>query len=253
MAPLHELVEVCERHGAALIVDETHSFGAQGPGGAGLVVAAGLAERVHFRTIGLSKAVASRGGLIVCSRRNAEYFRYESLPAIFSTSVMQHEVAGYDAVLDILENEEWRRDQPARQSRLPQGGARSARLQRRGLEDADHRAGGRRHPPDDDAARCARIPRRVRRDLLPARDAGEALPHPLHGQLRLEPRASSIASSRSAPTSARKWAWPSGARRGARRVAVTTQAADASATPQRARARASKPLDRPAQRRAALS
>jgi CAI-1 autoinducer synthase len=109
IAPLTELVEVCERHGAALIVDETHSFGAQGPGGAGLVVAAGLAERVHFRTIGLSKAVASRGGIVVCSKRNAEYFRYESLPAIFSTSVMQHEVAGFSAVLDIFESEEWRR------------------------------------------------------------------------------------------------------------------------------------------------
>ena len=110
IAPMAELVAVCERHGAALVIDETHSFGAQGPDGAGLVVAAGLAERVHFRTIGLSKAVASRGGLIVCSRRNAEYFRYESLPAIFSTSVMQHEVAGFDAVLDILQREDWRRD-----------------------------------------------------------------------------------------------------------------------------------------------
>jgi CAI-1 autoinducer synthase len=109
IAPLLELVEVCERRGAALIVDETHSFGAQGPGGAGLVVAAGLASRVHFRTIGLSKAAASRGGIVVCSKRNAEYFRYESLPAIFSTSVMQHEVAGYSAVLDIFESEEWRR------------------------------------------------------------------------------------------------------------------------------------------------
>jgi CAI-1 autoinducer synthase len=109
LAPLSELVELCERHGAALVVDETHSFGAQGPSGAGLVVAAGLADRVHFRTIGLSKAVASRGGIIACSRRNAEYFSYESLPAIFSTSVMQHEVAGFNAVLDILENEEWRR------------------------------------------------------------------------------------------------------------------------------------------------
>jgi len=109
IAPLKEFVEVCEHHGAALIVDETHSFGAQGPKGAGLVAAAGLCDRVHFRTVGLSKAVASRGGIIVCSQHNAEYFRYESLPAIFSTSVMQHEVAGYDAVLDILENEEWRR------------------------------------------------------------------------------------------------------------------------------------------------
>ena len=110
IAPLDELVEVCERHGAALIVDETHSFGTQGPNGAGLVVAAGLAERVHFRTVGLSKAVASRGGLVVSSRRNIEYFRYEALPTIFSTSVMQHEVAGFDAVLDIFEKEDWRRD-----------------------------------------------------------------------------------------------------------------------------------------------
>jgi CAI-1 autoinducer synthase len=110
LAPLKDFVEICERYGAALIVDETHSFGAQGPSGAGLVVAAGLADRVHFRTIGLSKAVASRGGVIACSRRNAEYFRYESLPAIFSTSVMQHEVAGFDAVLDIFESEGWRRD-----------------------------------------------------------------------------------------------------------------------------------------------
>jgi CAI-1 autoinducer synthase len=109
LAPLKDFVEICERYGAALIVDETHSFGAQGPNGAGLVAAAGLAERVHFRTVGLSKAVASRGGLIACSRRNAEYFRYESLPAIFSTSVMQHEVAGFDAVLDIFEKEGWRR------------------------------------------------------------------------------------------------------------------------------------------------
>lgn len=110
LAPLKEFVEVCERHGGALVVDETHSFGAQGPDGAGLVVAAGLAERVHFRTVGLSKAVASRGGLVASSRRNIEYFRYEALPTIFSTSVMQHEVAGFDAVLDILQREDWRRD-----------------------------------------------------------------------------------------------------------------------------------------------
>lgn len=35
--------------------------------------------------------------------------RYEAVPAIFSTSVLHHEVAGYNAVLDILEIEDWRR------------------------------------------------------------------------------------------------------------------------------------------------
>ena len=42
------------------LVDETHSFGTHGPLGAGMVVQQGLADRVHFRTVGLSKAVASR-------------------------------------------------------------------------------------------------------------------------------------------------------------------------------------------------
>ncbi|MEL6287735.1 MAG: alpha-hydroxyketone-type quorum-sensing autoinducer synthase [Pseudomonadota bacterium] len=111
VAPLADIVDVVERHGCVLVVDETHSFGAHGKNGGGLCVALGLEERVHFRTIGLSKAVASRGGAIACSKRNAEYFRYESLPVIFSTSVLQHEVAGYDAVLDILANETWRQAQ----------------------------------------------------------------------------------------------------------------------------------------------
>ncbi|MEL7543513.1 MAG: aminotransferase class I/II-fold pyridoxal phosphate-dependent enzyme, partial [Pseudomonadota bacterium] len=111
VAPLEEIVEIVERHDCVLVVDETHSFGAHGVDGGGLCLALGIADRVHFRTIGLSKAVASRGGAIACSARNAEYFRYESLPVIFSTSVLQHEVAGYDAVLDVFATETWRQEQ----------------------------------------------------------------------------------------------------------------------------------------------
>ena len=37
IAPLAEFVEVCEKYGCAIVVDETHSFGTQGPEGAGLV------------------------------------------------------------------------------------------------------------------------------------------------------------------------------------------------------------------------
>ena len=72
-------------------------------------MALGLADRVHFRTVGLSKAVASRGGVVVGSARNMEFFRYEAYPMIFSTSVLGHEVAGFEAALDIIETEEWRR------------------------------------------------------------------------------------------------------------------------------------------------
>lgn len=101
---------MAEDGGCAIIVDETHAFGCHGPDGAGLVVEHGLADRVHFRTIGLSKAMAARGGMVIGSRRNMEYFRYEARPMIFSTSVLGYEVAGFDMALDIIAAEPWRRE-----------------------------------------------------------------------------------------------------------------------------------------------
>ena len=110
IAPLADLVTVAEQNGCALLVDETHSFGAQGSDGGGLVPALGLSSRVHFRTLGLSKAVASRGGAVLCSAPVADLFRYEALPMIFSTSVLAHEVAGFEAALAVIRDEPWRRD-----------------------------------------------------------------------------------------------------------------------------------------------
>lgn len=121
-APLAAFVEVAERHGCVLVVDETHSFGAHGTDGAGLVEAAGLTGRVHFRTLGLSKAVSSRGGAIICSARNADFYRYEAMPMIFSTTVLAHEVAGFEAALDIIRDEPWRRQRlHANHTRLRDG------------------------------------------------------------------------------------------------------------------------------------
>ncbi len=47
----------------------------------------------------------------MCSQRNAEFVRYELLPVIFSTQVLAHEVAGYNAALDIFASEPWRQRQ----------------------------------------------------------------------------------------------------------------------------------------------
>ena len=109
MCPLTDVIETGSAHGCVLVVDESHSLGTHGPGGSGLVVELGLADRVHFRTASLAKAFAGRAGVIACSERFQDYFKFESRPAIFSSTLLPHEVAGIDATIEVIEREPWRR------------------------------------------------------------------------------------------------------------------------------------------------
>lgn len=102
VAPLLEMVELAEGSGSMLIVDESHSLGTHGPQGAGLVAELGLAHRVHFRTASLAKAFAGRAGLITCSSHFKGYFLSASRPAIFSSCLLEHELAWFDAALDFI-------------------------------------------------------------------------------------------------------------------------------------------------------
>lgn len=102
VAPLADMAEISRRYGAILVVDESHSLGLFGPMGAGLVAALDLQDKVDFITASLSKTFASRGGIIIGSSENLEYFRYTARPAIFSSSVMDHEAAGFLATQEIV-------------------------------------------------------------------------------------------------------------------------------------------------------
>ena len=97
VAPLEDIVRVAEAGECVIIVDEAHSLGTHGPQGRGLVEELGLTSRVHFRTASLAKAFAGRAGLIACSARLAEFIKYHSNPAIFSSGLLPHEIAGLEA------------------------------------------------------------------------------------------------------------------------------------------------------------
>jgi CAI-1 autoinducer synthase len=109
VAPLVEMVEIAERSGCVLIVDESHSLGTHGPRGAGMVAELGLSERVHFRTASLAKAFAGRAGFITCSSKFKGYFLSESRPAIFSSCMLTHELAWFDAAIDFVAKADDRR------------------------------------------------------------------------------------------------------------------------------------------------
>lgn len=110
VCPLEEVIEIGNRHGCVLVVDESHSLGTHGQRGEGIVAASGLSDRVHFRTASLAKAFAGRAGFIACTSRCSEYIKYESFPSIFSSTLLNHEVAGLNATLDVIKAEGWRRN-----------------------------------------------------------------------------------------------------------------------------------------------
>jgi CAI-1 autoinducer synthase len=111
ICPLAEITTVSERSGCILAVDESHAIGVYGPYGEGLVHTLGLTAKVQYRTFSLSKAFATRAGMVAGPARVMSYFPYEARPAIFSSAVLQHEVAGLAATLKVVQEEDWRRQQ----------------------------------------------------------------------------------------------------------------------------------------------
>ena len=98
-APLAELCEVAERHGAMTYVDEAHSLGISGANGSGVAEAEGVLDRVDFIVGTFSKSLGAAGGF--CASRHAELdmVRYASRPYIFTASPVPSVIASTRAAL----------------------------------------------------------------------------------------------------------------------------------------------------------
>lgn len=103
VCPLQSMVEVVERHGCMLLVDESHSLGTHGPAGAGLCADMGLSHRVHFISASLAKAVAGRAGFFTLPAQLRSYVITASYPTMFSSCLLAHEVAGLRATVAVLQ------------------------------------------------------------------------------------------------------------------------------------------------------
>ncbi|NTV99022.1 MAG: quorum-sensing autoinducer synthase [Chlorobiaceae bacterium] len=110
IAPLVEIIEIANRYECISIVDESHSLGTHGPHGSGLVAEMGLTDKVHFITGSLAKAFAGRAGIIICSSRFAKYYPYMAFPAIFSSALLPHEIAGLRATIKVIREGDDRRE-----------------------------------------------------------------------------------------------------------------------------------------------
>jgi CAI-1 autoinducer synthase len=94
-------LEICEQHDCVLVLDEAHSFGLFGDGG-GLAVDLRIADRVHFRTVSLNKALGGHGGLIAGNREMMKLVRARCRSIIFSSATSSVSAGGHRAALEVL-------------------------------------------------------------------------------------------------------------------------------------------------------
>ena len=112
VAPLSEIVELAQAHGARTIVDEAHATGLLGPGGRGAIAAAGLQGEVDIAIGTLSKSLGSYGAYACTSAEMSDYLINTARSLIFSTAPGPPAIAGALAALDLL------RERPHRVERL---------------------------------------------------------------------------------------------------------------------------------------
>jgi glycine C-acetyltransferase len=106
IAPLPELVEVAEKHGAIMMVDDAHASGVLGPGGKGTVAHFGIdPRRVDIQVGTLSKAIGVLGGFIAGPSHLIQWLVNRGRPFLFSTSAPPAVAAACIAALDVIEEE----------------------------------------------------------------------------------------------------------------------------------------------------
>jgi 8-amino-7-oxononanoate synthase len=111
IAPLPEIVPLCKKYGARLMVDDAHAVGVLG-GGRGTAAHFDMTDDVDLIMGTFSKSFASLGGFIAGDAKVIDYIQHNARSLIFSASIPPANCAAALAALQIM------RDEPERVDRL---------------------------------------------------------------------------------------------------------------------------------------
>jgi glycine C-acetyltransferase len=104
-AKLIEIVELCEKYDAFLILDDAHGTGTLGKSGKGIIEKYGLEGRVPLVVSTFSKTFGGIGGILVGQTDIVEHVKHYARSFLFSASLPVPIVAAAATILTMLEND----------------------------------------------------------------------------------------------------------------------------------------------------
>ncbi len=157
LAPLDEICDLADRHGALVMVDDSHATGFLGPTGRGTPERFGVADRVDIVTSTLGKALGGAAGGFTSGRREiVALLRQRSRPYLFSNTLAPAIVAAAIEALNLLDGS----DEPRRRLLA------NTRRFREGMTAAGFRIAPGEHPIVPVMLGDARLATRMADDLL---------------------------------------------------------------------------------------
>ncbi len=109
IAPIREIVEVCEKHRAFSYIDEVHAVGMYGPRGGGVAEREGLMDRIDLIEGTLGKAFGVVGGYVTGTAAMCDFIRSFASGFIFTTALPPHVAAGAKVSIAHLKQSEMER------------------------------------------------------------------------------------------------------------------------------------------------